>query len=308
MSTEISVSAMSAEQRELIRNTVAQGATDTELDWFLSYCAAKGFDPFAKEVWFIKTEGYTNKRGQFVEGRVQIMTSIDGFFRVANENPNYDGVEHAYGPDLKIAVGNGSILAPEWVEAIVHRKDRKLPERRRAYWREFAQELQSFSGKPTLWAQKPSLMLEKCADALALRKSFPQELGDLRTPEEMPREYSADEEERKTAQQVESEARANFIAQRTARIEQSNDYVIEFGASNRGSKVSEATNSIWLERHLAKYRSQIPEAGQKLIQTRIDELKREYARKQQESANEGYHPTPDEEQEILAAEFEEASK
>lgn len=305
------------EQRELVRNTVAAGATDVELDYFLAYTTSKGFDPFSKEVWFIKTKGYVKKNGQKVEPKVQIMTGIDGFFRKANENPNYDGCEHNYGPLIEVPVSAKdapdvkAIFAPEWVESVVHRKDRKLPERRVAYWREFAQELVSYYGNLTLWAQKPTVMLEKCADALALRKAFPQELGDLKVPEEMPREYSADEQERKDVQQLESEQRANYLTQRTARLEQTNDYVIEFGASGRGKKVSEATNSVWLERHLAKYKSQIPEAGQKLIQGRIDELKREYAQKlaaeQAETVSEeGWTPTEDEAAEILAQERENA--
>lgn len=304
MSTELKV--YSNEQRELVRNTVAQGATDVELDYFLAYTTSKGFDPFSKEVWFIKTKTYTKKDGTKVEAKVQIMTGIDGFFRKANENPNYDGCEHLYGPLVEIKIPNKpSILAPEWVESVVYRKDRKLPERRRAYWREFAQDLVSYYGNLTLWAQKPSLMLEKCADALALRKAFPQELGDLRVPEEMPREYSAEEQERLSAAEIESQQRANYIAQRAAKIETTGDYVIEFGASGRGKKVSEASNSIWLERHLAKYADQIPDAGKKVIQARIDELRAEHAKKVAALESEGgWTPTPEEAEEIARVERE----
>lgn len=300
------------EQRELVRNTVAQGATDVELDYFLQYTAAKGLDPFAKEAWFIKSQDYTDKRGRHVKGRVQIMTGIEGFFRIANSHPQYDGVEHEYGPELSVSIGEGkAIKTHEWIESLVYRKDRKRPERRRAYWNEFSQELVTYSGKLSLWAQKPRYMLEKCADAIALRKAFPQELGDLYVAEEMPREYSADEEERRSAAQVESEQRANYIAQRTAKIVEAGDYIIEHGGM-RGRKISDASNSAWLESHLAKYRDQIPEAGRAVIEARIAKLRAEHAAKlaaaQAGEFEDGWTPTPEEIAEIEAAELEESEQ
>ncbi len=323
MSTEIATKTnaaidFTAEQKTLIKNTVAQGSTDAELGMFLELAKSTGLNPFKKEIWFIKTAGYTKRNGDAVEGRVQMMTGIEGFFRIANGNPAYDGIEHEYGPALALKVNvkagfdkdqkwsDVEVIAPEWVESVVYRKDRTRPERRRAYWREFAQDVVSNYGKMTIWGQKPLIMLEKCADALALRKAFPQELGSFYVPEEMPKEFSAEDEERKSAAEVEAQARANYLKQRTQKIADTGDYVIEFGNSQRGAKVSEATNSVWLEKHLAKHADQIPEAGKKIIQAKIAELKRAYAQRMEaERASEndqGWTPTPEEAAEIAAME------
>jgi phage recombination protein Bet len=172
--------------RETLRQTVAAGATNEELELFCQVCKSSGLNPFKKEVWFIKSKSYTKRNGDRVDGKVQIQTGINGFYEIANRNPQYDGLENEEGPLREIEIEKGkTVKAPEYVIARVYRKDRTRPQVAKAYWDEYAGELINSYGNVQTWGKKPILMLTKCADALALRKAFPQELSGLYAVEEM---------------------------------------------------------------------------------------------------------------------------
>lgn len=190
---------------ETLKATIAKGATDADLSLFLEHCKATGLNPFKKEVWFIKGKGYTKKDGEEVEGTLQIMTGINGFQAVANSHPQYDGTE-VIESDNKITIDKATfedwkgnitekkvsppIIAPEYIDVKVWRKDRKFPATARARWSEYGKDVLSPKGKRTIWGQMPSIMLAKCAKSLALREAFPQELNGVYTTDEMPPEYS----------------------------------------------------------------------------------------------------------------------
>ena len=59
---------LDSSQIDLIKNTVAKGATTDELNLFLYYCNKTGLDPLAHQIWFIK-----------IAGKLNIQVSIDGF-------------------------------------------------------------------------------------------------------------------------------------------------------------------------------------------------------------------------------------
>lgn len=148
--------------------TVAKGATPPELALFVEMCRSTGLNPFKREIWFIKT-------GQ---GGVQMMTGINGFYQIANKHPMYDGTE------TEIVEENGRIIK---AVARVHRKDRKIPSVAEAYMEEYAKPYGN-------WKTMPRVMISKCAESMALRKAFPQELNGLYSTEEMPREFAAPQE------------------------------------------------------------------------------------------------------------------
>jgi phage recombination protein Bet len=163
MNKELTVTNNSpVEMLAALRNTVAPGLTDAEFALFAEIVKSTGLNPVTKEVWAIKAGG-----------RLQLMTGINGFLRIANSHPAYDGMEVEYEWDGKALIS---------ATAKVYRKDRRFPSVATAYMAEYS--------KPTpIWKQMPSVMLSKCAKSLAIREAFIQELGGLYTAEEMPSEY-----------------------------------------------------------------------------------------------------------------------
>ena len=151
------------EMLNTLRNTVAPGLTDSEFALFAEIVKSTGLNPVTKEVWAIKAGG-----------RLQLMTGINGFLRIANSHPMFDGMEVEFEWDNKQLVS---------ATAKVYRKDRRFPAVATAYMNEY--------GKPSpIWKTMPSVMLSKCAKSLAIREAFVQELGGLYTQEEMPAEFA----------------------------------------------------------------------------------------------------------------------
>jgi phage recombination protein Bet len=162
---------------QLITRTVAKGAAPDELAVFLYQCRRTGLDPLSRQIYCIVRQTRDGPKAA-------IQTGIDGYRLVAQRTGVYAGSDDA--------------LYDEGLTQWDHRQDgRGLPTVATVtVWKlmngvrvPFTATAAFAEYKPDrgdqMWQKMPYLMIGKCAEALALRKAFPQELSGIYTHEEM---------------------------------------------------------------------------------------------------------------------------
>lgn len=170
-----------------LKATIAKDLTSEEFDLFREICRGTGLNPFKREIWAIKSKGYINKRGEQVDGKLQIMTGINGFYEIANNDVNFDGIESGLVGPMGDLV-NQAYPKQDWIGAWarVHLKTRKVPVEYCVMRDECDQSrLDPYYPERGIWRVRPRIMTMKCAEALALRKALPQKLNFLYVEEEI---------------------------------------------------------------------------------------------------------------------------
>lgn len=160
---QVGKSNYTTEQIQLIKRTVAKDATDDELKLFMVIANKHGLDPFTKQIHFVKRGGI---------GTIQ--TGIDGYRAIAERSGQLAGIEDP-------VFDSEDQSHPKKATVTVYKLmgGQRIPFTASARWEEYKSDV------GPMWKKMPYLMLGKCAEALALRKAFPNDLSGIYTSEEM---------------------------------------------------------------------------------------------------------------------------
>ncbi len=159
---------------EVIQRIYFKNLTMDDIAVFGHVCKHVGLDPFIKQIYPVIRE--VKQKDGSKKPTMSIQTGIDGYRAIAERTGRYSPGKE---PLFRYDKDNRLFSATAYVMKMTN--DGK--------WHEVAATAIMSEYRPAFqndfWGSKPHIMLSKCAEALALRKSFPAELSGVYTKEEM---------------------------------------------------------------------------------------------------------------------------
>ncbi len=200
MANAIQASGYTAAQIELIRMTVAKDTNDMEFNLFFEAARRYRLDPFRKQISaLVFNKDKADKR------QMAIIVGRDGLRAIAarcgDYRPASEAAEWVTDEKLKSPTNPAGLVS---CAVRLWKQDRQgtwNPVYGEAYWEEYApikdewayneaERKRAPTGNKTVdgnWGRMPRVMLQKCAEAQALRAGWPDEFGGLYAEEEMHR-------------------------------------------------------------------------------------------------------------------------
>jgi phage recombination protein Bet len=161
-------------------------ATNADLAVFMHYCQKTGLDPFSRQIYMIMRRV---KDGDQWVAKQTIQVGIDGFRVIRDRVAARTGSTVEYEDTIwydSLGQETGVWLhdePPAACKVTVIRDGRRFP----GVVRTAAYAATNKQGDMiSQWRTQPDHMIEKCAEAFALRRAFPHDLGGIYVEEEIP--------------------------------------------------------------------------------------------------------------------------
>jgi phage recombination protein Bet len=192
-------------QRAALAVLGIKDATNADLAVFMHVCQRTGLDPFSRQIYMINRR--TRENGQFVTKQT-IQVGIDGFRVIRDRVAARLGVSVEYedtiwydadGSEHRVWLWDH---APAACNVTVVKDGKRFP----GVVRTASYAAVNKDGDMTAqWKTQPDHMIEKCAEAFALRRAFPHDLGGVQLDDEMPQpEHAPAQNGRVTAAEITS--------------------------------------------------------------------------------------------------------
>lgn len=166
----------------------------------LSYCRSRNLDIFKRPVHIVPM--WSSALNKMVE---TVWPGIAEIRTTAARTGEYAGIDEVvFGPmvertfhgekdiwENKRKVGTEkftkTVRYPEWASVVVYRwvKGEKAAFHAKIFWEETYASIGKSDVPNEMWAKRPRGQLDKCAEAAAIRKAFPEEVGNTYAAEEM---------------------------------------------------------------------------------------------------------------------------
>jgi phage recombination protein Bet len=172
-------------QRAALQALGIKEASNADLAVFMHYCQKTGLDPFSKQIYLMGRR--TKENDQWVTKQT-IQVGIGGLQVIRDRIAQRLGVAVEYEDSVWYDADGGEHTVwlrdepPAACRMAVLKDGRRFP----AVVRYSAYVQTTKDGKPnSMWARMGAEQLEKCAEAKALRRAFPNDLSGVYIPEEM---------------------------------------------------------------------------------------------------------------------------
>jgi phage recombination protein Bet len=163
-----------------------KGATKADLAVFMHYCQKTGLDPFSRQIYGIMRREKSG--GEWVD-KFTIQVGIDGFRVIRDRVAERLGVTVEYEDTIWYDADGGEHKIWLWEDppagcnVTVVKDGHRFP----GVLRFASYAARSRDGDlVSQWKTQPDHMIEKCAEAFALRRAFPNDLAGVRLDDEMP--------------------------------------------------------------------------------------------------------------------------